>query len=161
MGSGLGTSSILAASTLRAVAAITGQTLTDQLLSDAVMRLEQLMTTGGGWQDQAGGIYPGAKLILSGPGLHQRLRVQPVAWTPQREAEFEELTDPLLHRDPADRAEPAADGGRQLSGSRDRDGGSAAQHQDAGNRDGLRDAGRRMGAPRTTARSSLGTQPGA
>jgi fucokinase len=54
------------------------------------MRLEQLMTTGGGWQDQAGGIYPGAKLLLSGPGLRQRLRVEPLRWSPQRQAEFAE-----------------------------------------------------------------------
>jgi fucokinase len=91
MGSGLGTSSILAASAIRAVNEMTGQHCDDQELSDRVMRLEQLMTTGGGWQDQAGGIFRGAKLILSGPGLRQRLRVQPVAWSPGREAEFESL----------------------------------------------------------------------
>ncbi len=62
-----------------------------QSLSDHVMRLEQLMTTGGGWQDQAGGIFPGAKLVASGPGLQQRLRVQPVSWNAEREAEFERL----------------------------------------------------------------------
>lgn len=91
MGSGLGTSSILAASTIRAVAEITGQPCDDQTLSDRVMRLEQLMTTGGGWQDQAGGIFRGAKLISSGPGLHQRLRVQPVGWSLEKQAEFESL----------------------------------------------------------------------
>jgi len=92
MGSGLGTSSILAATTLCAIAEMMGITLEPQALSDHVMRLEQLMTTGGGWQDQAGGIFPGAKLVASGPGLHQRLRVQPVPWTKEREAEFEQLT---------------------------------------------------------------------
>jgi fucokinase len=55
---------------------------------DQVMRLEQLMTTGGGWQDQAGGVYPGAKLVFSGPGLRQRLRVEPLRWSGAREAEF-------------------------------------------------------------------------
>ncbi len=30
------------------------------------------MTTGGGWQDQAGGIYRGVKLIETAPGLQQR-----------------------------------------------------------------------------------------
>lgn len=89
MGSGLGTSSILAASMLKAIAELTGEHLSDQALSDRVMRLEQLMTTGGGWQDQAGGIFPGAKLISSGPGLEQRLRVQPVPWNAAREREFE------------------------------------------------------------------------
>ena len=92
MGSGLGTSSILAATTLRALAEMMGIEIDNQSLSDHVMRLEQLMTTGGGWQDQAGGIFPGAKLVASGPGLHQRLRVQPVAWTEERAAEFESLT---------------------------------------------------------------------
>ncbi len=88
MGSGLGTSSILAAALLRALAEMASVRLPDDTLSDLVMRLEQNMTTGGGWQDQAGGIYPGAKLISSAPGLRQRLRVQPVAWSAGRQAEF-------------------------------------------------------------------------
>lgn len=88
MGSGLGTSSILAATVLCALTTMLGRSLTDSALSDQVMRLEQLMTTGGGWQDQAGGIYPGVKLIHSGPGLRQRLRVQPVTLTPERRREF-------------------------------------------------------------------------
>jgi galactokinase/mevalonate kinase-like predicted kinase len=46
------------------------------------------MTTGGGWQDQAGGIFPGAKLLITGPGLRQRIRVQPVAWSERRQGEF-------------------------------------------------------------------------
>ena len=89
MGSGLGTSSILAAALLRALWEMRGVSLDDHRLSEQVMRLEQIMTTGGGWQDQAGGIFPGAKLLVSGPGLRQRIRVQPVPWTPQRAAEFE------------------------------------------------------------------------
>jgi fucokinase len=52
------------------------------------MRLEQMMTTGGGWQDQVGGIYAGAKIVTSGPGLRQRLRVDPVRWSPEHEREF-------------------------------------------------------------------------
>jgi fucokinase len=91
MGSGLGTSSILAATTLRALAEMLGVVLSEQQLSDFVMDLEQRMTTGGGWQDQAGAIYPGAKLVASGPGLRQRLRVQPVDWDPSRREEFESL----------------------------------------------------------------------
>jgi fucokinase len=88
MGSGLGTSSILAAALLRGLAEIAGLEISDTSLSDQVMRLEQLMTTGGGWQDQAGGIFPGAKLVTTGPGLRQRLRVQPLAWTEGRQQEF-------------------------------------------------------------------------
>ena len=52
------------------------------------MQLEQRMTTGGGWQDQAGGIFPGAKLLITGPGLRQRIRVQPVAWSEERREDF-------------------------------------------------------------------------
>ncbi len=89
MGSGLGTSSILSAAVLRGLADMLGVVLTEHQLSDLVMCLEQRMTTGGGWQDQAGGIFPGAKLIMSGPGVRQRLRVEPAGWSPERKAEFE------------------------------------------------------------------------
>jgi fucokinase len=52
------------------------------------MQLEQRMTTGGGWQDKAGSVFPGAKLLITGPGLQQRIRVQPVVWSAKRQAEF-------------------------------------------------------------------------
>ncbi|MGB7762600.1 MAG: L-fucokinase [Bryobacteraceae bacterium] len=78
VGSGLGTSSILAATALKALLSMRGEEVTVQELSDLVLALEQFMTTGGGWQDQAGGIYPGAKLTMTGPGPRQRLRVEPV-----------------------------------------------------------------------------------
>jgi fucokinase len=89
MGSGLGTSSMLAATILRGLSEMLGLDVSDQSLSEQVMRLEQRMTTGGGWQDQAGGIFPGAKLAVTGPGLHQRIRIQPLLWTPERKEEFE------------------------------------------------------------------------
>ena len=88
IGSGLGTSSILSATLIRALAVISGRTMDDHSLSQDVMQLEQRMTTGGGWQDQAGGIFPGAKLLITGPGLRQRIRVQPVVWTENRQTEF-------------------------------------------------------------------------
>jgi fucokinase len=78
MGSGLGTSSILAATVVKALMSARGEDVSGQELSDLVLRLEQSMTTGGGWQDQAGGIYAGAKLTMTGPGLRQRLRVEAV-----------------------------------------------------------------------------------
>jgi fucokinase len=90
LGSGLGTSSILAATVIRALAEIGGIALSDAELLDQVMQLEQLMTTGGGWQDQVGGVFPGAKLGISGPGLRQRIRVEPVGWSTARQAEFKE-----------------------------------------------------------------------
>jgi fucokinase len=82
MGSGLGTSSILAATVLKALMAMRGEDVSVQELSDLVLALEQFMTTGGGWQDQVGGIYPGAKLTMTGPGPGQRLRVEPVECPP-------------------------------------------------------------------------------
>ncbi|HEV2134774.1 MAG TPA: bifunctional fucokinase/fucose-1-phosphate guanylyltransferase [Terracidiphilus sp.] len=88
IGSGLGTSSILAATVVRALAEIAGHAPDNHALSATVMRLEQRMTTGGGWQDQAGGIFPGAKLLITGPGLRQRIRVQPVAWNESRRSDF-------------------------------------------------------------------------
>jgi fucokinase len=88
IGSVLGTSSILAATVVRALAVLSGKDLDDHALSEAVIHLEQHMTTGGGWQDQAGGIFPGAKLLITGPALHQRIRVQPVPWSEQRRNEF-------------------------------------------------------------------------
>jgi fucokinase len=88
VGSGLGTSSILGAAVIRALAVISGRAMDDHALSEAVMQLEQRMTTGGGWQDQAGGIFPGAKLLIAGPGLHQRIRVQPVEWSESCQDEF-------------------------------------------------------------------------
>jgi fucokinase len=68
-----------------------GIATTCHTLSEQVMRLEQLITTGGCWQDQAGGTYPGAKLMIAGPGLHRRVRLQPVRWTQETQAEFESL----------------------------------------------------------------------
>jgi len=79
VGSGLGTSSVLAATVLKALLAIRGEDPSAQELSDLVLALEQSMTTGGGWQDQVGGIHPGAKLTMTGPGPRQRLRVEPVS----------------------------------------------------------------------------------
>ena len=36
------------------------------------------MSTGGGWQDQVGGLTPGFKLITSKAGLDQKLNIQPI-----------------------------------------------------------------------------------
>ena len=37
-----------------------------------------MLTTGGGWQDQVGGLTGGIKLVTTPPGLPQRITVQPV-----------------------------------------------------------------------------------
>lgn len=89
VGSGLGTSSILSGALLQALAAMAGRAVDPQSLTDLVLQLEQEMGSGGGWQDQAGGIYPGVKLLSTGPGLQQRIRFQAVGWSLEREAQFE------------------------------------------------------------------------
>ena len=70
-GSGLGTSSILAATLLGAINRACGLGWDDLALYDRVLGVEQLLTTGGGWQDQAGALFPGLKLVETRPGLSQ------------------------------------------------------------------------------------------
>jgi galactokinase/mevalonate kinase-like predicted kinase len=77
-GSGLGTSSILGACLVLALCRLCGQDARPVTLFEKVLHLEQMLTTGGGWQDQVGGLVPGIKLITSGPGVPQRLKVEPV-----------------------------------------------------------------------------------
>ena len=74
-GSGLGTSSILLAACVRALAEFFGQTLSREAVIQQVLRAEQLMNTGGGWQDQVGGLTAGIKLISSQKGAPQRLQI--------------------------------------------------------------------------------------
>ena len=40
-----------------------------------VFLVEQLMNTGGGWQDQVGGLTPGIKYFTAGPGGYQKINV--------------------------------------------------------------------------------------
>ena len=77
-GSGLGTSSILAGACLQALADIRGRSYSDDVLCDQVLCVEQLMSTGGGWQDQIGGLINGIKLIKSKPGLIQSMKIEKV-----------------------------------------------------------------------------------
>ncbi|XP_013387060.1 L-fucose kinase-like isoform X2 [Lingula anatina] len=68
-GSGLGTSSILAGAAIAALGKAVGKHYDTSSLLHAVLNLEQLMTTGGGWQDQIGGIVGGIKIGHSKAGL--------------------------------------------------------------------------------------------
>jgi fucokinase len=77
-GSGLGTSSILAAACVKAVFEFMGIDFTEDVLYDKVLSMEQIMSTGGGWQDQVGGLLPGVKFITAMPGIHQEIKVQKV-----------------------------------------------------------------------------------
>ncbi|XP_028287214.1 L-fucose kinase [Parambassis ranga] len=75
-GSGLGTSSILAGALLAAVYRCTGQTYDTDSLIHAVLFLEQILTTGGGWQDQVGGLVGGVKVGRSGASLPLQVKVE-------------------------------------------------------------------------------------
>ena len=70
-GSGLGTSSILAATVLGAVSDFCGLEWDKSEIGRHVLILEQLLTTGGGWQDQFGGILDGVKLLETQRGFCQ------------------------------------------------------------------------------------------
>lgn len=92
-GSGLGTSSIMGAVLLAALDRVMGRAPEPQRLLDRVLRLEQLLGTGGGWQDQIGGITDGVKVITTQPGM-----------TPSAVVEFL----------PGEMLDPASNGGQTL-----------------------------------------------
>ena len=71
-GSGLGTSSILSATVLGALSNFCGLGWDKDEIGLHTLILEQILTTGGGWQDQFGGILHGVKLLETEPGYVQR-----------------------------------------------------------------------------------------
>jgi len=71
-GSGLGTSSILAGTILAAAERFYGLNTSRDELFLQVLEMEQMLTTGGGWQDQIGGVVGGVKYIESRPALKPR-----------------------------------------------------------------------------------------
>lgn len=70
-GSGLGTSSVLAATVLGALSDFCGLGWDKNEICNRTLVLEQLLTTGGGWQDQYGGVLHGVKLLQTTPGFNQ------------------------------------------------------------------------------------------
>ncbi|MFZ2055287.1 MAG: L-fucokinase [Candidatus Aminicenantales bacterium] len=92
-GSGLGTSSIMGAVLVSVISRMTGRVLSQRELFHAVLRLEQELTTGGGWQDQVGGVVEGVKVIRTEPGM---------------------VPDPVIHFVPADVLNPGTNGGLTL-----------------------------------------------
>lgn len=75
-GSGMGTSSILGAALVEALGKVLARGYDWRQVSALTLNLEKEMHTGGGWQDQVGGLLPGVKLIVSRPGEEQKLRVK-------------------------------------------------------------------------------------
>ena len=70
-GSGLGTSSILASTVLGAVSDFCSLAWDKAEIGRRTLMLEQLLTTGGGWQDQFGGVLGGVKLLETQRGFDQ------------------------------------------------------------------------------------------
>ncbi|KAE7999331.1 hypothetical protein FH972_003773 [Carpinus fangiana] len=89
-GSGLGTSSILAAAVVKGLLQITDGDDSNENVARLVLVLEQLMGTGGGWQDQIGGLYPGIKFTASFPGIPLRLQVIPLLASPRLTLELQQ-----------------------------------------------------------------------
>ena len=78
-GSGLGTSSILASTVLGAVSDFCSLAWDKNEIGRRTLLLEQLLTTGGGWQDQFGGVLGGVKLLQTQRGFDQNPQVR---WLP-------------------------------------------------------------------------------
>lgn len=80
-GSGLGTSSVLASTIMGALADFCNLSWDKQAIAHRTLVLEQMLTTGGGWQDQYGGIFPGLKLLETVPGMQEQMGIR---WLPER-----------------------------------------------------------------------------
>ena len=80
-GSGLGTSSLLSSTVLGALNDFCGLLWDKSEIGHRTLVLEQLLTTGGGWQDQFGGLLPGVKLLQTGREFYQNPIVR---WLPSR-----------------------------------------------------------------------------
>lgn len=79
MGTGMGTSSILGACIIQNLAECVGiGKMDDGFLIHAVLMLEQLLSSGGGWQDQAHGIVAGVKTVVSIPKIPLAIKIAPV-----------------------------------------------------------------------------------
>jgi galactokinase/mevalonate kinase-like predicted kinase len=80
-GSGLGTSSNLAATVLATLSDFCGLNWDRHEVGYRTLVLEQMLTTGGGWQDQYGGIFEGVKLLETDPGIRQSPGIK---WLPDQ-----------------------------------------------------------------------------
>jgi fucokinase len=89
-GSGLGTSSILAAALLAALHRLRGGTPAMTALIEQTLLLEQRLSTGGGWQDQVGGMVGGVKSTITAPGVPQRPVIEQLELTDAQYAALEE-----------------------------------------------------------------------
>ena len=72
-GSGLGTSSILASTVLGAINDFCGLAWDRNDICSYTLALEQLLTTGGGWQDQYGGVFSRCQVASSPKPVSNRI----------------------------------------------------------------------------------------
>ena len=92
-GSGLGTSSVLAGAVLAALSRFFGIESSRDRLFLEVLELEQMLTTGGGWQDQIGGLVGGVKYAESKPSLLPRPIVHQLdSWLFEDPSSMERMT---------------------------------------------------------------------
>ena len=89
-GSGLGTSSILSAACVKCVFEFMGISYTEEDLYSHVLAMEQIMSTGGGWQDQVGGLTSGLKYITSRSGITQEIKVEHINLSNETKSELNE-----------------------------------------------------------------------
>ena len=92
-GSGLGTSSIIVAVLVAVLRRMMGQKTTQREILHEVLRLEQALGAGDGWQSAIGGTVGGTKITTTGPGL---------------------IPDPRIHYIPGDVLDPKLNGGSTL-----------------------------------------------
>jgi galactokinase/mevalonate kinase-like predicted kinase len=69
----------LSATVLAALSDLCGLNWNRNVLFTRTLALEQMLTTGGGWQDQAGGLFRGIKLVETSAGLGQK---PTLSWLP-------------------------------------------------------------------------------
>ena len=89
-GSGLGTSSILSGACVKALHEFLGLSCSDGALYDIVLCMEQMMSTGGGWQDQVGGLTNGIKYITTKSGIDQKIQVEQIVLPEEAKKELQE-----------------------------------------------------------------------
>lgn len=87
-GSGLGTSSILLAGCFMAMSKLLGFAYSKCEIIRMVFIAEQIMNTGGGWQDQAGALFPGVKISASEKGIDQDVEVREICLSDEMKAVF-------------------------------------------------------------------------
>ena len=89
-GSGLGTSSILSGACVKGIYEFLGADISDDEIYGIVLSMEQIMSTGGGWQDQVGGLTNGVKFITTEPGIDQEIHVEKVHLSDSVKEELQE-----------------------------------------------------------------------